>query len=210
MATIWTPFSRVETVVPIQGPGPFDDKEWMFEPKYDGYGAVFVKHEGHGRLVSAKTGIDYNGQFKWLLSDLVDEVLAESVVLHGELVVLDSRELPDFNALHLKKGRPTLVVYDVLFLNGDDQREKPFWRRRKILESLFIDETDPQVIRIADCAREHGVHLFKVMQEYDLEGIVAKRRMDPYRPGEVEWIKILNSDYSHKRGRQKLFRKKER
>ena len=199
---------HVEPVVPIQGPGPFDDTEWMFEPKYDGYGSLFVKHEGHARLVSAKTGIDYNGQFKWLLRDLIDEVRAASVILHGELVVFDSRGLPDFNALHLKRGSTTFVAFDIPFLEGDDLREKPFWRRRKILESLIGADADTQTIRRADCVREHGTNLFKVAQEYDLEGIVAKRRMDPYRPGDVEWIKILNPDYTQKRGRQKLFRKR--
>jgi ATP-dependent DNA ligase len=42
------------------------------------------------------------------------------------------------------------------------------------------------------------------MCAHDLEGIVGKRRADPYAPG-VKWHKIKNRDYSQKEGRADLF-----
>jgi hypothetical protein len=42
------------------------------------------------------------------------------------------------------------------------------------------------------------------MLEYDLEGIVAKRKSDPYRRG-VHWWKIKNPAYTQAEGRHELF-----
>ena len=52
---------------------------------------------------------------------------------------------------------------------------------------------------------EHrGRDLFELMCAHDLEGIVAKRLADPYKPG-VRWLKIKNPHYSQKEGRADLF-----
>ena len=41
--------------------------------------------------------------------------------------------------------------------------------------------------------------------EHDLEGIVAKRKYDPYRPNLASWLKIRNPHYSQWAGREELF-----
>jgi ATP-dependent DNA ligase len=40
-----------------------------------------------------------------------------------------------------------------------------------------------------------GIALMAAVEEHELEGIVAKRRSDPYRAG-VKWWKIKNPAYS--------------
>jgi ATP-dependent DNA ligase len=40
--------------------------------------------------------------------------------------------------------------------------------------------------------------------ENDLEGIVAKRRSDPYLPEQASWLKICNQDHSQWVGREDL------
>jgi len=47
------------------------------------------------------------------------------------------------------------------------------------------------------------------MCKNDLEGVVAKRLTDPYEPS-VQWLKIKNSDYTHKEGRGDLFNNRAR
>jgi ATP-dependent DNA ligase len=47
-----------------------------------------------------------------------------------------------------------------------------------------------------------GTRLFNAVRELDLEGIVAKRRSDPYAP-ETEWFKIPNREYSQKVDRER-------
>jgi hypothetical protein len=45
----------------------------------------------------------------------------------------------------------------------------------------------------------------KAVCDLDLEGIVAKRLRDPYWPRRTAWWKILNRNYSQKKGRAELF-----
>jgi hypothetical protein len=49
-----------------------------------------------------------------------------------------------------------------------------------------------------------GKALFGAVEQHDLEGIVAKRKADPYRRG-VRWWKVLNPAYSQREGRHELF-----
>jgi hypothetical protein len=51
----------------------------------------------------------------------------------------------------------------------------------------------------------HGEKLFRLACERDLEGIVAKRKYDPYIAGHAQWLKIRNPAYSQWVGREKLF-----
>jgi ATP-dependent DNA ligase len=55
-----------------------------------------------------------------------------------------------------------------------------------------------------DHIEEHGESLFRMACEHDLEGIVAKRKGDPYTEG-TRWLKIRNKDYSQSQGRHELF-----
>jgi bifunctional non-homologous end joining protein LigD len=71
----------------IGQPDPFDDPDWLYEIKHDGFRALAVIEQGHCRFLSRKkhrlTG------YSDLRDALVKEVNAESVVFDGELVVTD-------------------------------------------------------------------------------------------------------------------------
>ena len=41
----------------------------------------------------------------------------------------------------------------------------------------------------------------------DLEGLVAKRKSDPYLPEHAQWLKIRNHNYSQWAGREELFQR---
>jgi hypothetical protein len=47
--------------------------------------------------------------------------------------------------------------------------------------------------------------LFQLACANDLEGIVAKRKFDPYLPEHTKWLKIRNTSYSQWEGREELF-----
>lgn len=64
-------------------------------------------------------------------------------------------------------------------------------------------------------ARRHGhrirgarnaARLFESSVALDLEGIVAKRRSDPY-DGRAEWRKVKHAGYSQNEGRWELFKR---
>ena len=50
-----------------------------------------------------------------------------------------------------------------------------------------------------------GERIFRLACKRDLEGIVAKRKFDPYLPDNAKWYKIRNRKYSQWSGREKLF-----
>jgi ATP-dependent DNA ligase len=51
-----------------------------------------------------------------------------------------------------------------------------------------------------------GRDMFEAAERLDLEGIVAKRKADPYRP-ETVWYKIKSRTYTQGEGRWELFQK---
>ena len=56
-----------------------------------------------------------------------------------------------------------------------------------------------------DQIEENGEALFELACTGDLEGIVAKRKGDPYLPDHAKWFKIRNRTYSQWVGREQLF-----
>jgi hypothetical protein len=51
---------------------------------------------------------------------------------------------------------------------------------------------------------EHGLALCETVKRLDLEGVVAKRKANPYGQA-PPWYKVLNPGYSQKEGRGELF-----
>ena len=70
---------------------PFDNPEWLYEIKWDGYRAVaFLRRKF--RLVSRNQN-DLTAQYPEL-HDLPDSVKAKTAILDGEVVALDERAAP--------------------------------------------------------------------------------------------------------------------
>jgi ATP-dependent DNA ligase len=61
-----------------------------------------------------------------------------------------------------------------------------------------------QLIDEALYVPRRGRKLFEIVQQHDLEGIVAKRKADAYEP-RAKWIKIKNPRYSRADGGGELF-----
>ena len=91
----------------------------------------------------------------------------------------------------------------MLWLNGEDLRPLPLIERKKRLTRLLRRRSN-HLIAEAMTIDGRGRALMAAVLEYDLEGIVAKRKGDPYRRG-VHWWKIKNPAYSQAEGRHELF-----
>lgn len=69
---------------------------------------------------------------------------------------------------------------------------------------------DSNRILYCDYIETAGESLFELACDNDVEGIVAKRKYDPYSP-EASWLKIRNPNYTQWEGREELFeRERER
>src|SRR5215217_556504 len=91
--------------------------------------------------------------------------------------------------LHGRRGvAVTLFVFDVLAVEGLATTGRPYLTRRALLEALDVE--GPRVRFVATF--EDGDALFAAVCDRGLEGVVAKRERDPYRPGGRQWVKVKN------------------
>lgn len=105
---------------------------------------------------------------------------------------------------HLMRGEGTLgyVAFDLLWSRGRDLRGLPLIERKKRLARIIPAQAG--IVCSTLSIDEHGQELFEAVCGLDLEGIVAKRKIDTYEVG-TRWLKIKNPGYSQPEGRRELF-----
>jgi bifunctional non-homologous end joining protein LigD len=123
-------------------------------------------------------------------------------ILDGEVVALDAEGRQNFRELLAGRGNLHYAAFDLLWLDGKDLRSLPLWRRRRHLERL-VPATSTVLSRLF-AMEERGRDLFAAVERLDLEGIVAKRKRDPYAPT-TTWLKVKNRAYTQMAGRGELF-----
>jgi bifunctional non-homologous end joining protein LigD len=191
---------KIEPVRPVRSKSVPVGKEWIYELKLDGFRGVLTIEQGKGKFTS-KTSKPMP-RFQPLADALTRILGVRDAILDGEIIVM-GKEGPDFNALFFRRGEPAFAAFDLLWLDGRDLRGLPLWRRKKRLAALVAKTPIAYVDHIDDPA------LFAVTATRDLEGVVAKRRGEPYGP-ETQWVKIKTPGYSQMQGRWELFDKRKR
>ena len=181
---------------------PFNHPDWIFEIKWDGFRSLAFIENGRCRLVSRK-GNEFKS-FPALNSALPKECRARNAVLDGEIVCLDDSGGSQFTDLLFRRGEPRFYAFDLLSVDGENLRYLPLTDRKHKLRSVI----PPVGERLLYCDHVEGAGqaLFNFVCQRDLEGIVAKRKFDPYLlDGNAEWLKIRNKAYSQWVGREELF-----
>lgn len=166
---------------------PFNHPDWIFEIKWDGFRCLAFIENGHYRLVSRK-GNEFKS-FHALNLALPEECKTERAVLDGEIVCLDDDGVSQFTDLLFQRGEPRFYAFDLLSVNGENLRYLPLSDRKQRLRGIV----PPLGERLLYCdhIEEAGRELFDFVCRRDLEGIVAKRRYDPYLlDGNAAWAKI--------------------
>jgi ATP-dependent DNA ligase len=163
---------------------------WCYEPKWDGFRTIaFV--DGGDVYLQSRNGKPMRRYFPELAFP------AGRYVLDGEIVLFDEEGRQDFDALgqriHPAESRinmlaeqtPTkFIAFDLLAEDDETLLELPQGERRSRLEALVADPVDltPTTAEPEDAEewlRGTG------------EGVIAKQRDAPYRPGErVGMVKI--------------------
>ena len=180
---------------------PFDNPDYIFELKHDGFRAIAYIENGECKLVSRNLN-----QFKFvLLSQSLAKLPVKSAILDGEVVCLDGKGVSQFNRLLGRRQVPVFYAFDLLWLNGEDLRRLPLIERKERLEKL-VKKSECRELLYAHHIEKDGVALFEAICAKDLEGIVAKRKNGIYRNDGKEWMKIKNPHYSQAEGRQNLLR----
>jgi bifunctional non-homologous end joining protein LigD len=173
------------------GPG------WVHEVKWDGVRVLAQVRDGRLTLRSRNEN-DVTVAYPELhgLADLGHDVL-----LDGEIVAL-ADGIPRFSAIadrmHVRNARRaeelsrvnpvTLLVFDVLELDGEDLTGRPLAERRTVLEGLGLEGRSWQVPATYD----DGPMLLDATEQQGLEGIVSKKLSSHYLPGRrtESWLKF--------------------
>ena len=178
----------------------FDDPDWLFEIKWDGYRAIAFIEDGRVRLVSRNQN-DLTAQFPELGS-LPQFVKAQRAILDGEIVALDEEGRPSFSLMQQRTGfqpgkrrsprregiRVVYYAFDLLYLDGVDLRHVALEQRKQLLQDRIENS---EVIHFSDHYAEKGLELFEAARRRELEGIVAKKRSGSYEEKRSRnWLKI--------------------
>lgn len=175
---------------------PFDDPDWLFEVKWDGFRVETVVDGDTVRLWTRgeQDASRYFGAFL----DLRTWLAAGQAVVDGEVIALDEQGEPDFALLQARiKGRGVATepapfvyeVFDLLHLNGRSLLDEPLEERRRLLAGVL--HADPRV-RLSEHIETAGVAFFEAARTRGLEGIMAKDRHSRYVPGlrTDRWLKV--------------------
>jgi ATP-dependent DNA ligase len=117
-----------------------------------------------------------------------------SAILDAEVVWIGTDGVADFEALHSRMNDESAVAlaFDLLSLDGDDFRRKPFSERKAALRKVL--KRTKRGIQYVEHTEGDGREMFQAVCKLGLEGIVSKKLDAPYRSGPSKtWVKVKNS-----------------
>lgn len=208
-------FSTIKPMLSTLVNRPFNNKEWVFEIKWDGVRSiVFMDNTKEIVQLQSRSGNIITHRYPEIVRALKSPVSTKSLtqsvvrcksaVLDGEIVVMDNKTgLPSFqnhqrrmNLDHerdienLSRQIPaTYYLFDILYLDGTNVQNLSFLERRKILSQIVNENT---TIKISDFIEEIGEEVYKTTKSMGLEGLVAKNKSSKYVQGKrsSDWLKI--------------------
>jgi bifunctional non-homologous end joining protein LigD len=190
---------RIQPINPTRIAAPFDHFNFVFELKHDGFRAVAYIEDGKCQLVSRKN-IVYKSFAE--LTSIMAKLPVKNAILDGELVCLDNDGRSVFLDLRRRSPDACFYAFDLLWLDGKDLRGLTFLERKSRLRQLVRGRTG---FLYAEHVSTAGCELYQVICREHLEGIVAKHKLAPYVTSPPTWFKVLNPDYTQKRGCREIF-----
>jgi bifunctional non-homologous end joining protein LigD len=184
---------------------PFDDPDYIFELKHDGFRALAYIDAGECKLVSRN--LNHFKPFESLKKSL-NKLPVQNAILDGEIVCLDSHGVSQFHELFSRRGKPAFYAFDLLWLDSQDFRGLPLIGRKQSLREL-IQKSRCERLIYAQHIETQGISFFEEMCARDLEGVVAKRKLSIYKSNGTGWLKVKNPKYSQAVGRHDLFKRRD-
>ncbi|SDG65682.1 bifunctional non-homologous end joining protein LigD [Pedobacter terrae] len=170
---------------------PFDDPDWQYEVKWDGYRALAFLNKGKVDLLS-RNNKSFNEKFYPIYDLLSDWKI--NAVFDGEILVLNEKGISNFGSLQNWRseadGELIFYVFDILWYEGKNLMELPLNQRQAILNEI-LPTTDDRV-RLGKVFKASGVDFFDAAERMGLEGIIAKKVDSTYSANyrSKEWLKI--------------------
>ncbi|WP_300603649.1 DNA ligase D [Niabella sp.] len=170
---------------------PFDDPDWLYEIKWDGYRALAFLRNGQTSLRSRNDKV-FDKKF-YPVYDIISQ-WKFNAVFDGEIVALNKKGGSNFNILQNWRSEAdaelAFYIFDILWYNGKNLMGLPLTERQAILKAVLPADDDR--IRLSTVFNVPGTEMFAAAQKMGLEGIMAKRASSTYTADlrSKEWLKI--------------------
>ena len=170
---------------------PFDDEDWLYEVKWDGYRALAFVNEGEVELLS-RNNKSFDDKF-YPIHDLLKEWKMNAVI-DGEILVINEKGISNFGHLQNWRseadGELIFYVFDLLWYDGKSLMDLPLIERQAVLKEILPADDDR--IRVSKVFYAKGTEFFHAAERMGLEGIIAKRADSTYSANNrsKEWLKI--------------------
>jgi bifunctional non-homologous end joining protein LigD len=166
--------------------------EWLHEIKYDGY-RLLARLEGRKVRLITRGGLDWTAKFPALAGRL-GELRLDSALIDGELVHLKPDGTTSFAGLQdaISGGKTdtlTFLAFDLLHQDGWDLTGAALEDRKAALADI-VPPDGQSMLRYSDHQIDHGPAFLRRACSFGLEGIISKRRDEPYHPGRRSWRKV--------------------
>jgi ATP-dependent DNA ligase len=173
---------------------------WLYEPKWDGFRAL-VFFDGDAVYLQSRDLKPLGRYFPELEAQL-PRALPGPMVLDGEIVIARDEAL-DFEALQMRihpaesrvrmlaeQTPASFVAFDLLALGAEDLRSTPFGERRERLTHTLAKVEAPVYVTPATDDPATAQDWFERFEGAGLDGVIAKRLDEPYKPGIRSLVKI--------------------
>jgi DNA ligase D-like protein (predicted ligase) len=168
----------------------FDDPGWIVERKLDGVRCLAYR-DGSDVVLESRNRLSFNERFPGVAAALRDAP-AKRFVVDGEVVGISGGR-STFEALQ-RRGHDGHVkiayyVFDILWLEGEDLRDRPLRERKAALRDAL--RFGDGVVRWTPYRRAHeGERLLREACRSGWEGLIAKRADSPYAGKRSrDWLK---------------------
>ena len=164
--------------------------DWLYEVKLDGYRALVVKD---GADVQLRSRNDRNLTAAYpTVAAAGSRIHAARAIVDGEIVAVDARGRPSFQALQNRGSYPGYVIafyaFDLLHLDGEELTALPLETRKRRLTDLLRGSG----LLLSASLPGTASQVIAAVRQLGLEGVVAKRKSSAYLPGvrSASWQKL--------------------
>ncbi len=170
---------------------PFDDPDWTYEVKWDGYRSIAYINKGTVEL-SSRNNKSFTEKYYPLVATMKEWTI--DAVLDGEILVIGKDGKANFGALQNWRseadGDLVYYAFDLLWYEGKDIAGQPLSERQAILKEILPTKDDH--VRLSQVFTASGLEFFEAAKKMQLEGIMAKKSSSTYHPDarSKEWLKV--------------------
>ncbi|MFU1857018.1 DNA ligase D [Sphingobacterium sp. NGMCC 1.201703] len=183
-------YSHIEPMLATLVDKPFDNEDWVYEVKWDGYRAVAFMNKGKVELKS-RNDKSFNEKFYPIYDKLKE--LELDAILDGEIVVLSDSGTANFGSLQNWRseadGDLVYYVFDILWYKGQNLKDLTLLERKTILKEILPAGNS---ILVSEHFETSGTQFLEEARKLGLEGIMAKRKDGIYHVHNrsKDWLKI--------------------